>query len=278
MNTREAQLVGGGCCGGLAWLFRSATTRLLAALLVAALLDKADLCAQTADSQVSTNEVQQSDETAADGAADALASEDMTSTNSIVETNTPAVAGPDGRTRRLRRRRPRSSTDSGSNLVSRGSGTNGTPASLDYSAFRLVAERKIFDPNRSPRSFRAPTQPKTVDSFSLVGTMSYEKGDFAFFDGSSSDYKKVLKTNDVIAGYKILVISPELVKIESVTNQLELRVGAQMRRREDGSWERAAGGAAYAASSTSSNNQSDTSATGAESDVIKKMMQRREKE
>jgi hypothetical protein len=201
----------------------------------------------------------------------------MTSTNSIAETNAPAVAGPDGRTRRLRRRRPRSSTDSGSNQVSRGSGTNGTPARLDYSAFRLVAERNIFDPNRSPRSSRAPTQPKTVDSFSLVGTMSYEKGDFAFFDGSSSDYKKVLKTNDVIAGYKLLVISPELVKIESGTNQLELRVGAQMRRREDGSWERAAGSAAYAASSTSSN-QSETSATGAESDVIKKMMQRREKE
>jgi hypothetical protein len=246
-------------------------------LLAAALLEKADLWAQTADSQVSTNEVQQSDETGADGAADALASEDMTSTNSIAETNAPAVAGPDGHTRRLRRRRPRSSTDSGSNLVSRGSGTNGTPASLDYSAFRLVAERNIFDPNRSPRSSRAPTQPKTVDSFSLVGTMSYEKGDFAFFDGSSSDYKKVLKTNDIIAGYKLLVISPELVKIQSGTKQLELGVGAQMRRREDGSWERAAGSAAYAASSTSSN-QSETSATGAESDVIKKMMQRREKE
>jgi hypothetical protein len=154
---------------------------------------------------------------------------------------------------------------------------NGTPAALDYSAFRLVAERNIFDPNRSPRSSRAPTQPKTVDSFSFVGTMSYEKGDFAFFDGSSSDYKKVLKTNDVIAGYKLVAISPELVKILSGTNQLELRVGAQMRRREDGSWERAAGSAAYAASSTSSN-QSDSSATGAESDVIKKMMQRREKE
>ena len=277
MNTREAQLIGDGRCSGIAWLFRSATTRLLAALLAAALLEKADLWAQTADSQVSTNEVQQSDETGADGAADALASEDMTSTNSIAETNAPAVAGPDGRTRRLRRRRPRASTDSGSNLVSRGSGTNGTPARLDYSAFRLVAERNIFDPNRSPRSSRAPTQPKTVDSFSLVGTMSYEKGDFAFFDGSSSDYKKVLKTNDVIAGYKLVTISPELVKIASGTNQLELRVGVQMRRREDGNWERAAGSAAYAASSTSSN-QSETSTTGADNDVIKKMMQRREKE
>ena len=277
MNTRKPQLIPGGRHGALNWLFGSGTAPLLAALLVAALLQKTNLWAQTPDSQTSTNEVQQSDETGADGAqaADALASEDMTSTNSIVETNTPAVPGPDGRTRRLRRRR--ASTVSTPNLVSRASGTNGTPAALDYSAFRLVAERNIFDPNRSPRSSRAPTQPKTVDSFSLVGTMSYEKGDFAFFDGSSSDYKKVLKTNDVIAGYKLVAISPELVKILSGTNQLELRVGAQMRRREDGSWERAAGSAAYAASSTSSN-QSDSSATGAESDVIKKMMQRREKE
>ena len=278
MNPRKPQLIPGRRLSALSGLFGSATTRLLAALLTAALLEKTDVCAQTPDSQISTNEVQQSDETGADGAqaADALASKDMTSTNSIAETNTPAVPGPDGRTRRLRRRRPGASVST-PNLVSRASGTNGTPAALDYSAFRLVAERNIFDPNRSPRSSRAPTQPKTVDSFSLVGTMSYEKGDFAFFDGSSSDYKKVLKTNDVIAGYKLVAISPELVKILSGTNQLELRVGAQMRRREDGSWERAAGSAAYASSSTSSN-QSDSSATGAESDVIKKMMQRREKE
>ena len=27
----------------------------------------------------------------------------------------------------------------------------------------------------------------------LVGTMTYEKGTFAFFDGSSSEYRKALK-------------------------------------------------------------------------------------
>jgi len=33
--------------------------------------------------------------------------------------------------------------------------------------------------------------------------MSYEKGPFAFFEGSSSEFQKVLKQDDTIAGFKI---------------------------------------------------------------------------
>ena len=105
--------------------------------------------------------------------------------------------------------------------------------------------------------------------------MSYEKGDFAFFDGSSSDFKKVLKTNDVIAGFKIVAITPELVAISSGTNRLELKIGAQMRRGEDGRWDRGSSPVSYTASSSST---ASAPASGAETDIIKKMMQRREKE
>jgi hypothetical protein len=87
MNTREPQLIGGERHGALSRFFGSAATRLLAGLLAAAPIEKTDVWAQTADSQISTNEVQQSEETGADGvqAADPLAPEDMTSTNSIAE-------------------------------------------------------------------------------------------------------------------------------------------------------------------------------------------------
>jgi hypothetical protein len=255
------------------------TVRILTLLLAAGLLRVSALSAQNGDATISTNEVQQSDEAVGTDATDALADESDAMTNSVAETNTPATPGPDGRTRRLRRqRRPRSNDTSNGSQNSSLTGTNGAPRSLDYSAFRLVAERNIFDPNRSPRSSRAPTQAKTVDSFSLVGTMSYEKGDFAFFDGSSSDYKKVLKTNDMIASYKVVAISPELVKIVSGTNLLDLKVGTQMRRRENGTWEREASPAAYTASTSSATPSEAAAPSGAESDVLKKMMQRREKE
>jgi hypothetical protein len=117
--------------------------------------------------------------------------------------------------------------------------------------------------------------------------MSYEKGTFAFFDGTSSEYKKALKLADAIAGYKVTNIAPNGVKLASGTNELELSVGAQLRREEDGPWLLASQSTSYAATpaSTSTNaaattntTGSDAAAGGAESDILKKLMQRREKE
>jgi hypothetical protein len=107
--------------------------------------------------------------------------------------------------------------------------------------------------------------------------MSYEKGVFAFFDGTSSDYKKVLKPEETIAGYKVVAITTDSVKLMLNTNVLELSFGAQMRRRDDGAWERSAGSTSYAAGSAAAS-QSEAAPSGAESDIIKKMMLRREKE
>jgi hypothetical protein len=171
-------------------------------------------------------------------------------------------------------------------------GTNAGPARLDYPAFRVIVDRNIFDPNRSPRRAGEPrirTAPTTVDSLTLVGTMSYERGAFAFFDGSSSEYKKALKLTDIIAGYKVTNITPTAVKLAAGTNELELRVGMQLRREEHGPWLLASHSGSYAPApaSTSTNTAAATTATGtnaspgnpeAESDIIKKLMQRREQE
>jgi hypothetical protein len=67
--------------------------------------------------------------------------------------------------------------------------------------------------------------------------MSYEKGLFAFFDGSSSDYRKVLKQDDTIAGFKVAGIESSYVKLASPSNQVELHVGMQLRHEEDGAWQ-----------------------------------------
>ena len=111
---------------------------------------------------------------------------------------------------------------------------------LDYSLFRVVADRNIFNPRRSPRYVPSERTRRTytrADSFGLVGTMNYEKGLFAFFDGSSPDYRKVLKQDDTIAGFKVAAIEPSYVKLASPTNQVELHVGMQLRHGDDGEWQ-----------------------------------------
>ena len=181
----------------------------------------------------------------------------------------------------------------------------------DYNSFRLIADRNIFNPNRFPRSggserreFRRPTR---VDSFSLVGTMSYEKGLFAFFDGSSSDYRKALQLSEAIAGFKVTGIANDRVALASGTNTVELRMGMQMRREEEGDWSVSARsespvassasppdnlpaaptgpdagpasvGAPSEASATASTNAEPAATGGSDSDVLKRLMERRAKE
>lgn len=166
------------------------------------------------------------------------------------------------------------------------SGTNAGPTSLDYAAFKIIVERNIFDPNRYAAQSRPPSRaPARVDSVTLVGTMSYEKGDFAFFDGTSSEYKKALKLRDSIVGYKVSNITPTSVALASGTNELKLGVGMQLRREEDGPWHLAGQAISYSAPTPSTS--TPTTATSAspspgsgeaDSDVIKRLMQRRQQE
>jgi len=123
--------------------------------------------------------------------------------------------------------------------------------------------------------------------FTLVGTMSYEKGTFAFFDGTSPEYRKAAKMDDTIASYTITRITANSVGLSSGTNQVELRVGMQMRRSDQDQWIpsgssqtlAAAPGSATALipSSESGGSKSDTS-TSEESEILKRLRQRREQE
>jgi hypothetical protein len=118
--------------------------------------------------------------------------------------------------------------------------TNGA-SRPDFSKFKIITDRNIFNPKRYPsRSGTTPrergrSRPPT-DAFTLVGTMSYEKGPFAFFEGNRSDFQKVLKPEEEIAGHKVVSIEPGGVTLDSGTNQVFLRVGHQMRRDEQAGW------------------------------------------
>lgn len=118
--------------------------------------------------------------------------------------------------------------------------TNGAPGRPDYSNFEIIPKKNIFNPRRSPAYVpreRTPTvYRKTPESFALVGVMSYGKGPMAFFDGTRSDYKKVLKPNDSIGGFKVTAIDDSSVKLASSTNEIEVQVGMQLAREEGGDW------------------------------------------
>ena len=155
----------------------------------------------------------------------------------------------------------------------------------DFVAFKVVAERNIFNPHRSKRSGDRPpprTEPEKrvkMDRFALLGTMSYEKGRYAFFDGSSSDFRKVARPEDSIAGFKITEVAPTCVKLMLTNGMLiELCVGMQMKRSEDADWQLAGRADGSNGSSSSGSSSSSGTSTPESDDVLKRLLQRREQD
>jgi hypothetical protein len=119
--------------------------------------------------------------------------------------------------------------------------TTNAPLRLDYDSFRVISDRNIFNPNRyarsSTRTTRTETRPAArVEAFTLVGLMAYEKGVFAFFDGTSASYKKTLEANGEISEFKAAEVTPDELKLVSGTNEFVLHVGMQVRREDEGHW------------------------------------------
>jgi hypothetical protein len=116
------------------------------------------------------------------------------------------------------------------------------PSKLTYDSFRTVSDRNIFNPNRFARgsgrtNTRTSSTPASrIESFSLVGIMAYEKGWFAFFDGTKGDYKQALQAEGAIGEYKVILVTPDHVKLAGGTNTFDLKVGMQMRREDEGDW------------------------------------------
>ncbi len=130
------------------------------------------------------------------------------------------------------------SVTSSTNVVARNS----------YEAFKLVNDRNIFNPSRSARSARGdrregePKKASKVETVSLVGVMSYAKGDLAFFDGSSSDYRKVIKPSDRLGGHRLLEIGANFVQMVTDGKTNRVAIGGGLRRQDDGEWEVVASG------------------------------------
>jgi hypothetical protein len=156
------------------------------------------------------------------------------------------------------------------------------PSKIDFQSFQIISQRNIFDPNRSARGGRREPRESTrgtkTDSFALVGTMLYEKGKFAFFDGTSSDYRKVASPSDKIAGYTVTDIEPNLVKLETNGQVVQIAVGQQMRRQDEGEWKLSSTRENFetqSSNSAASTESSGTAAAGNDDEIVRRLMQKR---
>jgi len=273
------------------WPHRISTCLLACLLVPLSLLTGRHANAQQPVPADQTNETMQADD---NGQGD-----DLTQTNDIIspenETNAANLSGgpqtngaPTANNRGLRRR-GRRRPDPGSAAVSfsqTATNASGRPA---FSTFKIVADRNIFDPTRHA-GYKPGPQPivRKSDIFAYKGTLSYEKGSFAIFDGSSAEYQKALKVSDTIAGYQLLSVSRNSVKLASGTNEVELRIGMQMSRQEQGPWTPSEAAESYAsvtpaspAASPDPSNKppgNDPALSGPAADILKKLMQRRAQE
>ncbi len=175
-------------------------------------------------------------------------------------------------------------------LFARAQSTNDS-STADYSDYQVIVQRNIFDPNRFPRtgSYRPPRE-RGAPTFSLAGTMSYRKGMFAFFSGTSEEYQKALQQGGTIAGYTVTKIDFNGVQLQNAGKQVHMTVGSAMRQEGDG-WVLSMPGewsgttvADTTGSSTGTDTNANTSETsapslpsgGAGSDVLKRLMQQRQ--
>ncbi len=221
------------------------------------------------------------------------------STTSPAKTTTPSPNERDRATRRSSRRDASNNSSRSTDRTTRRdrggdtSGTSSSPASpgtsgtsgTDFTSFKLIAERNIFNPNRSRSGNRGDREPQKkatqVDLVTLVGTLSYSKGDFAFFDGSSSQYRKTLGAGDSIAGYSIQSITNNRIQFESAGKTVEFHVGSQLRREDEGEWKIVARSDAPSSSSSSgstSSSKSSSASDPAANDILQRLMKKREQE
>jgi hypothetical protein len=128
--------------------------------------------------------------------------------------------------------------------------TNGS-AALTEASFNKITQNNIFNPRRKgyqPREIRDKPQTRPIaDWFALVGIIDYDKGMFAFFEGSKSEYQKVAKASEKITDFKVESIDAAAVKLVRGTNTIVMPVNMQMRREEGGEWKLAPRSETYVA-------------------------------
>jgi hypothetical protein len=98
-----------------------------------------------------------------------------------------------------------------------------------FNAFRFVRNRAIFDPGRQSmqrETSSAPSQTISRSNFiALTGTMVAGGKKLAFFNGSRSEYSKVIPEGESIADFKLTSIGPGQVELSLAGKLVTVAVG-----------------------------------------------------
>ena len=110
-----------------------------------------------------------------------------------------------------------------------------------FKPFAIITERNVFNANRSlppppaAAKLKVPPPPK-IEAFALLGTMSTERGSVAFFDGTSTTYRKAVETGDMLGTYTVASIEHDRVTLTAGERELCLPIKMQFRREDQGEW------------------------------------------
>lgn len=172
-------------------------------------------------------------------------------------------------------------------VLAASSGAEQTNSFPTRDSFSVIERNNIFNPNRRPGYIRNPqtnSHPHATPAFALVGTQLYSKGKFAFFNGSDSQYQKVLEPGGIIAGYTVKEVTLTNVTLSANGKDFPMPMGAQMRNQGD-KWQ-LSGHIMEEPTTEETNGETGETATAAApagtspaaSDVLKQMMERRQQE
>jgi len=116
------------------------------------------------------------------------------------------------------------------------------PAKVDdgFKPFAVITERNVFNTSRGSvqpvEVAPKPPRPPKIEAFALLGTMSSERGAVAFFDGTSTTYRKAAETGDKLGSYTVTAIEHDRVTLKIGDHELCLPLKMQFRREDQGEW------------------------------------------
>jgi hypothetical protein len=137
-----------------------------------------------------------------------------------------------------------------------------------FEAFRIIAEKNIFNPNRVGLT-RATTEAKPP----LVGTVEFGGKRVALFESAEVAFRKTVAEGETLGEFTVRRVGNEGVDLVRGDQVLALRVAQRLRRPEGADW------SVVAAPDAPRPEASSAPAIPADaSDVLKRLMRQREKQ
>ena len=111
-----------------------------------------------------------------------------------------------------------------------------------FETFDLVLKRNIFDPARRPNMPEQSEKPVYAapprkEYLALLGVLICGGESVAFFEETSGGSGKQVRAGDEIAGFRVLGVATDRIRLEKAKQQQELPVGWQLVRQGETEWQ-----------------------------------------